>query len=75
MTQIYQIMDLCHCCLCPEALKNIPMTMRTHLDGIKMCNNFQHGTYLLYTRIAQLFSAMLSGYITVMHSNYYYVPL
>ena len=28
-------------------------------DGIIMSNNFQHGTYLLYTRIAQLFSAML----------------
>ena len=24
-----------------------------------MSNKFQHGTYLLYTRIAQLFSAML----------------
>ena len=24
-----------------------------------MANNFQHGTSLLYTRIAQLFSAML----------------
>ena len=29
-------------------------------DGIIMSNNFQHGTSLLYTRIAQLFSAMLS---------------
>ena len=28
-------------------------------DGIIMSNNFQHGTSLLYTRIAQLFSAML----------------
>ena len=28
-------------------------------DGIIMSNNFQHGTYLLYIRIAQLFSAML----------------
>ena len=28
-------------------------------DGIIMSNNFQHGTYLLYTRIAQLLSAML----------------
>ena len=28
-------------------------------DGIIMSNNFQHGIYLLYTRIAQLFSAML----------------
>ena len=28
-------------------------------DGIIMSNNFQHGTFLLYTRIAQLFSAML----------------
>ena len=27
--------------------------------GIIMSNNFQHGTYLLYTRTAQLFSAML----------------
>ena len=27
-------------------------------DGIIMSNNFQHGTYLFYTRIAQLFSAM-----------------
>ena len=28
-------------------------------DGIIMSNNFQHGTSLLFTRIAQLFSAML----------------
>ena len=28
-------------------------------DDIIMSNNFQHGTYLLYTCIAQLFSAML----------------
>ena len=28
-------------------------------DGILMSNNFLHGTHLLYTCIAQLFSAML----------------
>ena len=28
-------------------------------DGIIISNNFQHGTCLLYTCIAQLFSAML----------------
>ena len=28
-------------------------------DGIIMSNSFQHGTYLLYTRFAQLFFAML----------------
>ena len=28
-------------------------------DGIIMSNNFQHGTFLLYTRIVQLLSAML----------------
>ena len=40
-------------------------------DGIIMSNNFQHGTSLLYTRIAQLFSAMLYyGYAP----NYFYVP-
>ena len=38
-------------------------------DGIIMSNNFQHGTYLLYTRIAQLFFSML--YYTVMHPNYF----
>ena len=40
-------------------------------DGIIMSNNFQHGTYLLYTRIAQLFSAML---YYIIHPNYFYVP-
>ena len=28
-------------------------------DGIIMSNNFQHGTYLLYTRITQLFFARI----------------
>ena len=40
-------------------------------NGIIMSNIFQHGTSLLYTRIAQLF---LLCYVTVMHSNYFYVP-
>ena len=40
-------------------------------DGIIMSNNFQHGIYLLYTRIAQLFSAMLYyGYTPQL----FYVP-
>ena len=41
-----------------EAIKRLK-TDTYNDDGIIMSNNFQHGTSLLYTRIAQLFSAML----------------
>ena len=42
---------------------NILWYTRYNDDGIIMSNNFQHGTHLLYTRIAQLFSDIC--YITV----------
>ena len=41
-----------------KAVKRLK-TDKCNDDGIIMSNNFQHGTSLLYTRIAQLFSAML----------------
>ena len=44
-------------------------------DGIITSNNFQHGTYLLYTRIAQLFSAMLFyGYALFLRSTMIPIP-
>ena len=41
-----------------KAVKHLK-TDKYNDDGIIMSNNFQHGTSLSYTRIAQLFSAML----------------
>ena len=40
-------------------------------DGIIMSNNFQHGTFLVYTVLHNYF---LLCYVTVMHPNYFYVP-
>ena len=61
---------------------NLESSLHTHsvsiadvikaVKRLKTSNNFQHGTYLIYTRIiAQLFSAML---YYVMHPNYFNVP-
>ena len=57
-----------------KAVKRLK-TDKCNDDGIITSHNFQHGTYLLYTRIAQLFSAMLYyGYALFLRSTMIPIP-